>query len=142
VVEYVSSKPVGSRVNVNYLREGKPTSTQIVLGEYPDSQTLLAAQTEIQKDVVGVQLQDLTPDIARFLGLPDGTSGAIISEVLPNSRAAKAGLRAEDVILEVNRKPVKSAAEAAAAFMASPSGEQFLRIRRGNSSRLLTVPAK
>ena len=142
VVEYVSSKSVGSRVNVNYLREGKPTSTQIVLGEYPDAQTLLAAQTEIQKDVVGVQLQDLTPDIARFLGLPEGTKGAIISEVVPGSRAAKAGLRAEDVILEVNRQPVRSAAEAATAFKASPTGAQYLRIRRGTASRILTVPAK
>jgi serine protease Do len=141
VVEYVSSKPVGSRVTVNYLREGKPTSAQVTLGEYPtDPQQLLAVQTDIQKDMVGVHLQDLTPDISRFLGLPEGTKGAIITEVVPGTRAAKAGLRAEDVILEVNRKPVGSAADAVAAFKANGGGEQYLKIRRGGATRLLTVP--
>jgi serine protease Do len=141
VVEYVSSKPVGTRVTVNYLRDGKTTTAHVVLGEYPtDPQQLLAAQTDIQKDVVGVHLQDLTPDIAKFLGLPEGSQGAIITEVVPGSRAARAGLRAEDVILEVNRKPVRNAAAAAAAFKSSPTGEQYLRIRRGGATRLLTVP--
>jgi serine protease Do len=132
---------VGSRVTVNYLREGKPTTAQVVLGEYPsDPQQLLASQTDIQKDIVGVHLQDLTPDIARFLGLPEGTKGAIITEVIPGSRAAKAGLHAEDVILEVNRKPIRSAAEASAAFKGSAGGEQYLKVRRGSATRLLTVP--
>ena len=143
VVEYVSSKPVGSRVTVNYLREGKPTSAQIVLGEYPsDPQQLLAMQTDIQKDMVGVHLQDLTPDIARFLGLPEGAKGAIITEVVPGTRAARAGLRAEDVILEVNRKPVRSAAEVVAALKGSPGAEQYLKVRRGGATRLVTVPGK
>ena len=143
MVEYVSSKPVGSRVTVNYLREGKPTSAQVVLGEYPsDPQQLLAMQTDIQKDMVGVHLQDLTPDIARFLGLPEGTKGAIITEVVPGTRAAKAGLRAEDVILEVNRKPVRSAAETVAALKGAPGAEQYLKIRRGTATRLVTVPGK
>jgi len=86
-----------------------------------------------------VSLQDLTPDIGRFLGLPDGSKGAVITEVLPGSRAAKAGLRAEDVILEVNRKPITSAGEAATALKGS-TGTLYLRVRRGNATRLLTVP--
>jgi serine protease Do len=116
---------------------------QVVLGEYPsDSESLLAAQTDVQREAIGVQLQDLTPDIAGFLGLPDGTKGAIITEVTPGSRAARAGLKAEDVILEVNRKGVASAASAAAAFKENPGGVQYLRIRRGNGTRLVTVPGK
>jgi serine protease Do len=143
VVQYVSAKPVGSRVTVNYMREGKNASMQVTLGEYPsDPESLLAAQTDVQREAVGVQLQDLTPDIAGFLGLPDGTKGAIITEVSPGSRAARAGLKAEDVILEVNRKPVGSAAAAAAAFKENPGAVQYLRIRRGNGTRLVTVPGK
>jgi serine protease Do len=143
VVQYVSAKPVGSRVTVSYLREGKPSSMQVVLGEYPsDPESLLAAQTDVQREAIGVQLQDLTSDIAGFLGLPSGTKGAIITEVTPGSRAARAGLKAEDVILEVNRKSINSASGAAAAFKENPAGVQYLRIRRGNGTRLVTVPGK
>ena len=46
------------------------------------------------------------------------------------------------MILEVNRKPVRSAAEAVAAFKASGAGEQYLRVRRGGATRLLTVPGR
>ena len=89
-----------------------------------------------------MQLQDLSPDIARFLNLPGGTQGALITEVTPGSRAARAGLQPEDVILEVNRKPVQSAADAATALKANPSAPQVLRIRRGGATRFLTIPSQ
>jgi serine protease Do len=141
VVQYVSSKPIGSKVTVAYFREGRPATMQVMLGELPSSEEMALAQNDIQKDVVGVHLQDLSPDISGFLGLPESTRGAVITEVEPGSRAAKAGLAAEDVVLEVNRKAVGSAAEAAAAFRASPGAGLILKVRRGNATRLVTVPA-
>jgi serine protease Do len=116
---------------------------QVVLGEYPsEPTTLLASQTDVQREPIGVHLQDLTPDIALYLGMPGGTKGAIVTEVVPGSRAAKAGLKAEDVILEVNRKAVGSASDVVTGFRANPDGVQYLRIRRGNGTRLVTVPGK
>ncbi len=139
VVTYVSSKPIGSKVTLAYVRDGRPATMQVTLGELPGSSEL-QAQNDVQKGVVGVHLQDLTADISKFFGLPDGTRGAVITEVEPGSRAAKAGLEAEDVILEVNRKPVGSAAEAAAAFRANPKESLILKVRRGTATRLVTVP--
>jgi serine protease Do len=140
VVQYVSSKPIGSKVTVAYLREGRPATMQVVLGELPSNEELALGQADVQKDVVGVHLQDLNPDIAKFLSLPDGTRGAVITDIEPGSRAAKAGLAAEDVILEVNRKPVSSASETAAAFRATPGSALILKVRRGAATRLVTVP--
>lgn len=141
VVDYVSSKPVGAKVTVAYVRDGRPATMQVTLDEYPRSGDL-AAGGGVETDAVGVHLQDLTPDISRFFRLPDGTRGAIITDVEPNSRAAKAGLAAEDVILEVNRKPVGSAAEAASALRAKPGETLMLKVRRGTATRMVTVPAK
>jgi serine protease Do len=140
VVQYVSSKPVGSKVTVAYVREGKPLTTQVTLGEFPGSAQAVAQGNDVQKDAVGVHLQDLSPDISRFFGLADGTRGAIVTEVEAGSRAAKAGIAPEDVILEVNRKPVSSAADAAAALHAAPKQPIILKVRRGTGTRLITVP--
>jgi len=62
-----------------------------------------------------VQLQTLTPDMARMLGMDPGPR-CVVSGVDPDGRAAKAGLRAEDVIVEIDRKPVSSAEEAVSAL--------------------------
>jgi serine protease Do len=142
VVEYVSSKPVGSKVTVAYVREGRAQTMQVTLGEYPSKNDTAQAQNDVKQDIVGVHLQDLSPDISRYFGLPDNSKGAIVTEVEPGSRAARAGLTAEDVILEVNRKPVGSAQEAAAAFHATPGQTLLLKVRRGNATRMVTVPAK
>jgi serine protease Do len=139
VVEYVSQKPIGAKVAVAFLRDGKAGTLNVTLGEFPSDPDALA-RAEVQKEAIGVQLQDVTPDIAQFLGLPDGTKGAVITEVLPGSRAAKAGLQADDVILEVNRKSVASGQEVAAALKAS-SGPQVLRVRHAGATRLVTIPA-
>jgi serine protease Do len=140
VVAYVSSKQIGQKVTVNFIRDGKPSSMQVTLGEFGD-QELVAQQGDVQKEPIGVHLQDLTPDIGSALGLPAGTRGAIVTEVVPGSRAAKAGIKADDVILEVNRKPVASAMATVDAIKSSP-GSQYLRIRRGSATRIVTVPSQ
>ena len=144
VVDYVSSKAVGAKVTVAYVREGRPATMQVTLDEYPSGAELAAGggNNDVQKDILGVHLQDLSPDISRFFGLPAGTRGAIITEVEPQSRAAKAGLAAEDVILEVNRKGVNSAAEAVAALRGKPGETLLLKVRRGTATRMVTVPGK
>jgi serine protease Do len=52
-------------------------------------------------------LDDLTPEITHELGMSDKTKGVVISQVGYGSAADRAGLVRGDVILEVNRKPVK-----------------------------------
>jgi serine protease Do len=140
VVNYVSSRPVGSRVKVAYLREGKAGTVNVTLGELPPSPGE-EGSTEVEQEKIGMVLQTLTPDLAKFLNLDANTKGAVISEIIPGSRAAKAGLRAEDVVLEVNRKPVTSADDTIAALRENPGGAQILRIRRKGAAQFITIPA-
>ncbi len=55
---------------------------------------------------LGITVQELTPEIARDLGLKRET-GVVVTSVEPGSSAADAGIRTGDVIQEVNRKSVK-----------------------------------
>ena len=81
----------------------------------------------------GLTLQDLTPDIARQLRVPSGTSGAVVTEVEPRSAAARVGVTRGDVVLEVNRTAVGSANDASREFQKVKSGEiaTMLVLRNG-----------
>jgi len=60
---------------------------------------------------LGVAIQDLSPQIARQLGLPPSVTGVVVTQVQPDSPAADAGIKRGDVVQEVNRQPVKSASD-------------------------------
>jgi serine protease Do len=75
----------------------------------------------------GLTLQNVTPQIARRLQLPSGQSGAVITEVDPNSESAR-GLRAGDIILSVNGKAVSTASDA---------GRELQKVASGRIARIL-----
>jgi serine protease Do len=141
VIDYVSSRTVGNKVQLAYQRDGKAGNAQVTLGEL-DTDVARAdrGSEQPQQDKIGLGMQTLTPEVARLLGIDAATKGAVITEVTPGSRAAKAGLRAEDVIVEVDRKPIASSDEAVAALKENPKGGHLLRVRRGGAARFVTIP--
>jgi len=65
---------------------------------------------EVRRGRIGVQIQDLTPELAREFRV-DHDGGALITQTMPESPAEIAGLTAGDVIISVNRKSVHSGAD-------------------------------
>jgi serine protease Do len=138
VVDYVSSQAIGAKVKLTVLRGGKPIVATVSLGELPgaDQQPAVA-----ESGTIGLGLQTLTPDIAESLGLPRNGKGAVISDVAAGSVAERAGLKAGEVIVEIDRKPITSADEAVAAFRASRGSPHLVRVRGASGARFVTVPA-
>jgi len=66
----------------------------------------LIKQGHITRGWLGVEIQDVTPDIAAALGQKE-PKGALVAQILPNSPAASAGLKAGDLITGVNGKTIK-----------------------------------
>ncbi|VAW60814.1 Outer membrane stress sensor protease DegQ, serine protease [hydrothermal vent metagenome] len=64
---------------------------------------------EVRRGVLGVVTQDLTPDLAQAFGVKSN-KGTVIARVFADSAAAKAGLKAGDVVIEVNGRKVKNSA--------------------------------
>src|SRR5271156_5569123 len=62
---------------------------------------------KVVRGYLGVQIQELTPELARAFGLKDG-GGVLIGDVSPDTPAAQAGLKKGDVILQVNGQPVNA----------------------------------
>jgi serine protease Do/serine protease DegQ len=65
---------------------------------------------EVQRGRIGVQIQDLTPDLAEAFGVEVQT-GAVVSQVTPGSPAEKAGVKAGDVITHVNEEPIEGSSD-------------------------------
>ncbi len=68
----------------------------------------LRAGGTVERGWLGVQIQSVTDEIAESLGL-DKTAGALVATVVPDSPAAKAGIKAGDVILQGNGTPIDGA---------------------------------
>lgn len=76
---------------------------------------------ETRRGWLGVSIDDVSPQLAGQLGF-DRPRGAVVSVVRPNSPAQAAGIQANDVILEFNRKPVGNVRELTRAVAETPVG--------------------
>jgi serine protease Do len=106
---------------------------------------ILASEEKTQKPELGavspfgLHVKDLSPDLAKELGV-EAPGGVVISSVQPGSRADEAGLRARDVILEVNRAAVKDVDSYQTALKTSAKGKiVLLLVRRGDNTIYVTV---
>jgi serine protease Do len=99
----VASTPVGKAVTVKLSRDGKVLDRQVKVGEMKEKAEV--TQTPSTKKSLGISVQNITPEMAKDLGLKKET-GVVVTGVEPGSPAADAGIRTGDVIREVNRRPV------------------------------------
>jgi Do/DeqQ family serine protease len=100
----------------------------------------LISYGEIKRGRIGVEIQDLTPDIAQGLGTTR-TGGAVIARVLPGSSAEHAGLRTNDVVVAVNGAPIQNGAELKNHVVLARIGDQVdLTVLRGGVEH--TVPVR
>jgi len=88
---------------------------------------------------LGISMNDVTPDNANFFNLPDAT-GAIISQVTPDSPAGHAGLKNGDVLRELNgKKIVNGGALQVAVSQLAPGNSIELGILRDGKPEIITV---
>lgn len=95
----------------------------------------LIAHGKVDHGFVGVSLNDVTPDNARFFGLQDA-AGAIVAQVTPDSPASRGGLKQGDVITAVNGQKVAngSALQVAISQVAPGNKVSFNVLRNGSAS--------
>jgi serine protease Do len=94
---------------------------------------------KIVRGFIGAQIQDVTPEIADSIGLK-GRKGALVAEVTDDGPAAKAGLKAGDVVLSVNGHEVDAASDLSRQVaLVAPGQDIHLAIRRNGAAQTLTV---
>jgi len=98
---------------------------------------------KVQRARIGIQLEVLTPALAKQLGLDPKAKGVLVADVLPGSPSAKAGLKSGDVILEFNGRPVLSTKAFQMIVASSEAGKSFSLTysREGKVSKTQITPA-
>ena len=81
----------------------------------------LETKGKVIRGMLGVQVQVVTPEIAKAFGLAE-PHGALVAEVQPDTPAEKAGLKREDIIIEYNGQPIKEMNELPRLVAATPPG--------------------
>jgi len=139
-VEVGQRKP-GTTVTLQVLREGKDVDLPVTLGDI-NGRKEEASETGSThgKARWGLGLADLTPDARNQIQAPTEVKGAVVEQVQPGSSADEAGLQPGDVILEVNRHKVQSAADVQQDLGKVEAGRDALLLiwsNGGNSFRVL-----
>lgn len=117
----VADSPLGSNLAVKVMRDGNPVDLKVPVQEQPRNYGLVRGGEEpgaprspeaTTVEALGVEMTDLTPDLAEKAGYRKGTKGALVTKVEPGSAAYKAGLRGGVVVQKVDGKAITDAGQA------------------------------
>ncbi len=139
----VAAVAPGSTAPITVNRDGKAEKLTIKVGNQPGEKTTagrdVSGKTEDTGTLNGVGVSDIDARIRRAYNIPAGVTGAVITDIDPDSAAAAAGLRPGDVIQEINREPVASADEAVKLTENPPTKKTLLRIWTQGATRFVLV---
>ena len=145
----VANLPVGSRVPIEVVRNGKHVTIPVTISQRPTEDELAKqlgqndqegttdnSPSSPASETLGLSLQPVTPQIARALNLPAGTAGVVITGISPSSDAAQKGLQRGDLIVAVQGQRVTTPAQVVAAVNAAKKAGRssvLLLVKRGTS---------
>jgi len=136
----VGQKQPGNTVRLEVLREGKSLKIPVTLTAMDSGEKGQPEDSARNgKPRWGLGLGDLTPEVRDQMQAGDNVHGAVIERVVPGSSADNAGLEAGDVIVEVNRHPVQSAADAQRNLSNIPKGQDALVLVWSNGGSTFRV---
>jgi len=159
----INETPVGRKVVIGYIRNGVRLTAGTTLEERPapelpdipelpknfmkENETLEKMfkngpklgmiRMEIGNGRMGASLQNITPQLATYFGLSEG-SGALVGAVAENSAAAKGGLQVGDVIVAVDGEKVEGPGDVAR-MISKKEGETELRVIRDKQEQTIHV---
>jgi serine protease Do len=136
----VGEQQPGTTLHLRALRDGNSVNVPVTLEAMGkgdnDNQSADAGHG---KPRWGIGLEDLTPDVRQQLQAGEDVHGAVIQQVTPGSPADNAGLQQGEVITEVNRQPVHSAADVQKALSSVPKDSDALVLVWSNAGSTFRV---
>jgi serine protease Do len=132
----VARTQVDKKVRMKVVRDKKELVLGVAVGELKDEEVVAAVP---EKGELGLTVQRLTPPMAESLGL-EKSDGVVVSAVEPGSAADDAGIRRGDVLMEIDRRPVRNLDEYRKMVAAIKKGRGVLfLVRRGESTLFLAL---
>jgi serine protease Do len=134
----VGQKRPGDTIHLQIIRDSKTMNVAVTLEALGGDKSSETASGE-HKGRWGLKLADLTSDARNELQADGSVRGALVEDVQPGSPSDNAGLQRGDVIMEVNRHSVKSAADAAQQLSGVAAGQDALVLVWSNGGSTFRV---
>ncbi|NPA52612.1 MAG: Do family serine endopeptidase [Aquificae bacterium] len=141
VQKYVMRTEPGKYVTLTIIRDGKKLNIKVKT--VPWEEEIDVSNLRDLEIKYGIIVRDITPEIRQRYGLPKIPHGVLVIDVKPGSPADEAGLRTGDIIISVNKKPIKTAEEFWKEIQkAKAQGKKsvLLYVQRGYTSIWTTLP--
>jgi serine protease Do len=138
----------GSVAHLDVVRNGNPTKVDVTLGTRPNEDKEGRDFNSpnpgggAASGLDGVNVEDLTAEIAQQIGVPPSTKGVVVDNVDQDSPASEAGLQRGDVIVQVNRQPVTNEKDYDRLVRQAKGSSILLLVNRGGSNLFLVVQSK
>ena len=131
----LSGEVVG--INTAIIARGQGIGFAIPINIVKEVLLQLKDQGRVSRGWIGVSIQGLTPDLAEHFGLEDD-KGVLVSAVTPNDPADKAGIKAGDIIVEFNGKPIEELGSLPRTVAVTPKGTR-VKVKLLRDGKLVTL---
>jgi len=114
---HVAETAIGRKVKIGIIRDKKEKELEVVIAEQPKDMAQMGGEEKsapsdhVSTALAGLEVSELTPSLARQLGISKSEKGVVITQIDSGSTAMAAGLRVGDLIVEMNRQPITSLKE-------------------------------
>ncbi|MCD6328721.1 DegQ family serine endoprotease [bacterium] len=139
--EMVSLLPVGKKVKLQVIRDGKTKKLRAKLAQKPSSEVAEKREGK-EREGLGLTVRDLSPETIKRFGLPVNMQGAIVTDVRFKSPAERAGIKESDIILKIGWKQVKDANHFYRLIAELEPGTHLVLIYRAGNQFFVTVDIK
>ncbi|MFV0245892.1 MAG: Do family serine endopeptidase [Qingshengfaniella sp.] len=146
LVRAVGNAEVGKAVRLTVARDGKTETLLVTLGRRETAEAIPAAASAtdpVEREMMGMTVSGLTPDLRDQLGLDDAATGLVVTDLDQASGAYEKGLRAGDLITEAGQEKVASIADLEGRITeAREAGRKsvLLLVRRDSEPRFVALP--
>lgn len=132
---YVASKLPGDEIRLRIKRDGAEQVVTVIVGEMTEERRLAESGSRGLWDRTGFAVDELTEERLRQMNIRSNIRGVIVSEIDQESRAYRRNLRQNDIIVGVNRQPVRSVEEFNTRAGAVEAGQVvLLQVLRGRNT--------
>ncbi|WP_321493229.1 Do family serine endopeptidase [uncultured Desulfobacter sp.] len=137
----IANLKVGSKVNVDVIRQGKNKTFTVKLGERPDNvEDSQYGEASDNFDDLGFMFKPLDKDLADQLGYPSTVKGLVVTQIDPDSKAATSGVRPGDLLVEINHKQITGMGDYTGIMRKIDKGQTFYMVfRRGNAQMFVRL---
>jgi serine protease Do len=129
----------GTQITLTVLRKDQILQIPVTVGNYSENTTQANIVSPQQKNQLGIEVDNLTPELAQKMGY-EQDQGVVITRINPSSPAAMTGLKKGALILSINRQRISNVDDFNRLLAQAPKGQPvLLQIKQGDLNLFISL---